>query len=175
VLACSLKTSFCTTFRQNLWICSKAEEGETQTHTDAHRHTQTHTDARRQQRPFSRTIRFTNKFSEQKRLGWRTVSRITNTKAGNSGKLRVSARECQLLVNFGSVHVLAWIRRAFSWISLCCVLLFNILLNKTPWDQKRVMIAKWKETLNVHKILLNEHRRFRKIFNIYYNLWGCFG
>jgi hypothetical protein len=32
-------------------------------------------------------------FSSKKRLGWRTVSRITNTQAGNSGKLRVSARE----------------------------------------------------------------------------------
>jgi hypothetical protein len=36
----------------------------------------------------------------KKCLGWRTVSRITNTQAGNSGKLRVSARECQLLVNW---------------------------------------------------------------------------
>jgi hypothetical protein len=43
--------------------------------------------------------RFTNKFCEQKHLGWRTVSRIMNTQAGNRGKLRVSARECQLLVN----------------------------------------------------------------------------
>jgi hypothetical protein len=32
-------------------------------------------------------------FPSKKRLGWRTVSRITNTQAGNSGKLRVSARE----------------------------------------------------------------------------------
>jgi hypothetical protein len=49
--------------------------------------------------PCSRTIRFTNKYSDQKRLGWRTVSRIMNTQAGNRGKLRVSALECQLLVN----------------------------------------------------------------------------
>jgi hypothetical protein len=34
--------------------------------------------------------------------------------AGNSGKLKVSARECQLLVNFGSVHIPACIRRVFS-------------------------------------------------------------
>jgi hypothetical protein len=32
-------------------------------------------------------------FPSKRRLGWRTVSRITNTQAGNSGKLRVSARE----------------------------------------------------------------------------------
>jgi hypothetical protein len=62
------------------------------------------------ERPCSRKIRFTNKFSEQKSLGWRTVSRITNTQAGKSGKLRASARECQLLVNFGSVHIPAWFR-----------------------------------------------------------------
>jgi hypothetical protein len=30
------------------------------------------------ERPCSRTIRFTNKFSDQKRLGWQTVSRMTN-------------------------------------------------------------------------------------------------
>jgi hypothetical protein len=60
------------------------------------------------ERPCSRTIRFTNKFSEKKQ------SRMTNTEAGNSGKLRVSARECLLLVNFGSVHIPACIRRAFS-------------------------------------------------------------
>jgi hypothetical protein len=59
------------------------------------------------ERPCSRKIRFTNKFSEQK------SSRITNTQAGNIGKLRVSARECQLPVNFGSVHIPACIRRAF--------------------------------------------------------------
>jgi hypothetical protein len=56
------------------------------------------------ERPCSRTSRFTNKFSEQKSLGWRTVSRITNTQAGNSGKLRISERECQLLVNLVSVY-----------------------------------------------------------------------
>jgi hypothetical protein len=39
----------------------------------------------------------------------RTVSRITNTQAGNSGKLRVQ-RGSQLLVNFGSVHIPAWFR-----------------------------------------------------------------
>jgi hypothetical protein len=56
--------------------------------------------------------RFTNKFSEQKSLGLRT--RKLATAVGD--KLRVSARECQLLVNFGSVHISAWIRRAFCWI-----------------------------------------------------------
>jgi hypothetical protein len=40
-----------------------------------------------------RTPLFTTNFPSRKRLGWRTVSRITNTQAGNSGKLRVSARE----------------------------------------------------------------------------------
>jgi hypothetical protein len=44
--------------------------------------------------------------------------------AGNSGKLIVSARECQLLVNFGVVHIPACIRRAFSRISLRFVLFF---------------------------------------------------
>jgi hypothetical protein len=39
----------------------------------------------------SRRIRFTNKFSEQKSLGWRTVYRITNTQAGNSGKLATAS------------------------------------------------------------------------------------
>jgi hypothetical protein len=73
------------------------------------------------ERPCSRT-----NFPSKKRLGWRTVSRITNTQADNSGKLRVSARECQFLVNFGSVNIPACIRRAFSWISLCFVLFFNI-------------------------------------------------
>jgi hypothetical protein len=110
--------------------------------------------------PFIYTVepRFTNtpvheqlgsrkKFYEQKRLAWRKVSRITNTQAGNSGNLRVSARECQLLVNFGSVQSPACIRRAFCWISLCFVLFFNILLNKTPWDQRRIMIAKLNEVL----------------------------
>jgi hypothetical protein len=48
-----------------------------------------------QERPCSRT-----NFPSKKHLGWRTVSRVTNTKAGNNGKLRVSARECQLLVNY---------------------------------------------------------------------------
>jgi hypothetical protein len=43
------------------------------------------------ERPCSRTIRFTNKFSEQKRLGWRTVYRIRNTQAGNNGKLATEA------------------------------------------------------------------------------------
>jgi hypothetical protein len=52
----------------------------------------------------SRTPLFTNKFSEQKRLGWQTVSRITNTQVGNSGGLRVWVRECQLLVNLVSVY-----------------------------------------------------------------------
>jgi hypothetical protein len=51
-------------------------------------------------------------------------------------KLEVSAGERQLLCNFHSVHIPAWIRRAFSWISLCFVV-FYILLNKTPWDQRR--------------------------------------
>jgi hypothetical protein len=46
----------------------------------------------------SRTPLFTNnsfheQIFEQKSLGWRTVSRITNTQAGYSGKLTVSARE----------------------------------------------------------------------------------
>jgi hypothetical protein len=35
--------------------------------------------------------RFTNNFSEQKTYRMTTVSRITNTQAGNSNKLRVSA------------------------------------------------------------------------------------
>jgi hypothetical protein len=65
-------------------------------------------------------------FPSKKRLGWRTVARVTNTQAGNSGKMRVSVRECQLLVNFGSVHIPACIRRALSWISLCFVLFFLI-------------------------------------------------
>jgi hypothetical protein len=89
------------------------------------------------ERPCSRT-----NFPSKKRLRWRTVSRITNTKTDNSGKLRVSARKCQLLVNFVSVHTPACIRRAFPWI---CVLFFLILLNKTPWDQRRIMIAKLNE------------------------------
>jgi hypothetical protein len=38
-------------------------------------------------------------FSSKKRLGWWTACQIMNTQAGNSGKLRVSARDCQLLVN----------------------------------------------------------------------------
>jgi hypothetical protein len=38
-------------------------------------------------------------FPSKKCLGWWTVSWIMNTQAGNSNKLRVSARECQLLVN----------------------------------------------------------------------------
>jgi hypothetical protein len=59
------------------------------------------------ERPCSRTIRFTNKFSDQnvsddeRCLGLRT--RKVATAVGD--KLRVSARECQLLVNFGSVHI----------------------------------------------------------------------
>jgi hypothetical protein len=51
-----------------------------------------------------------------------------NTQAGNSGKLRVSARERQLLVNFGSVHIPACIRHAFSRISLCFVLFFKYII-----------------------------------------------
>jgi hypothetical protein len=43
-------------------------------------------------------------FPSKKHLVWRTVSRITNTQAGNSGKLRVSALECQWLVNLVSVY-----------------------------------------------------------------------
>jgi hypothetical protein len=39
------------------------------------------------ERPCSRTIRFTNKFSEQKTSRMSTLSRITNTQAGNSGSV----------------------------------------------------------------------------------------
>jgi hypothetical protein len=64
------------------------------------------------------------------------VSWITNMQAGN--KLAVSLQEHQLLCNFCSVHIPAQIRCAFPWISLSFVVFFNILLNKTPWDQTRI-------------------------------------
>jgi hypothetical protein len=63
------------------------------------------------ERPCSRTIRLTNKFSEQK------PSRMTNgvsdyehaswqqRQATHLGNLKVTVRECQLLVNFGSVYI----------------------------------------------------------------------
>jgi hypothetical protein len=75
------------------------------------------------------------------------VSRITNKKAGNSRKLRVSAHECKLLVNFVSVQYTSLLVFAVSSVEFHCVLccFFNILLNKTPWDQRRIMIAKLNE------------------------------
>jgi hypothetical protein len=56
----------------------------------------------------SRTPLFTNnsvyeQIFRAKRLGWRTVSRITNAQAGNSGKLRVSSVSCWL-TNLVSVY-----------------------------------------------------------------------
>jgi hypothetical protein len=66
----------------------------------------------------SRTNFPSKKVSDDERcLGIRT--RNLATAVGD--KLRVSARECQLRVTFGSVHIPAWIRRSFSWISLCVV------------------------------------------------------
>jgi hypothetical protein len=72
------------------------------------------------------TIRFTIKFSEQK------TPRMANGVSDYEHAIwqqRASweyQRGSQLLVKFGSVHVAAWIRRAFSWISLCFVLFFLI-------------------------------------------------
>jgi hypothetical protein len=80
----------------------------------------------------SKKSRMTNGVSDYEHASWQ------------QRQARVSARECLLLVIFGSVHIPACIRRAFSWISLC-LFFFNILLNKTPWDQRRIMIAKLNE------------------------------
>jgi hypothetical protein len=78
----------------------------------------------------SRTTVITNKVSGKKVSGWRTVSRVTNTEAGD--KLGISAGERQVLCTFRSLHIPARISRAFSWISLCFVVFLNMLLNKTP-------------------------------------------
>jgi hypothetical protein len=59
------------------------------------------------ERPCSRTIRFTNKFSEQK------TSRMTNglrTRTLATAASWEFQRGSQLLVNFGSVHIPAWFR-----------------------------------------------------------------
>jgi hypothetical protein len=77
------------------------------THTHTHTHNQRTTPESRHNidKIYTMEPRFTNApvheqiFRGKKRLGWQTVSRITNTQVGNRGKLRVSARERQLLVN----------------------------------------------------------------------------
>jgi hypothetical protein len=76
------------------------------------------------------------------------VSWETNTQASNNGwqQVGISAGKRQLLCNFYSLHIPARIRRAFSWISWCFVVFFNILLNKTPWDQRSFGLRTFRVT-----------------------------
>jgi hypothetical protein len=93
------------------------------------------------ERPCSRTIRFTNKFSEQK------TSRMTNgvsdyehaswqQRLATSIQYQCGSVSCWLtLAQYTSLLEFIVPSLEFRCV-LCC---FNILLNKTPWDQRRIM------------------------------------